>query len=480
MRFNSIGNSSSTSGSSSYTPQFTMRPSLKRSRSTASHLDTLNEEWLTAPIKCRQKTYDNTHFYDRFIPSVIDMPSAQARINNIHSFTIPDGSGQETFDEQIARAIGIDPSKRILSFDRRPPIQKVDVTKNSPLPTTLRPANSVKMKRRINMTPERILDAPYIVDDYYLNVLDWSKKNIVAIGMDKSVYLWNADTGAIRALKYNSNDQVCSLSWSSDGYYLAVGTESGDTQIWDVQSNTKLRSMKGGGQECRIGALAWDRYYCSSGAYNGSIFHHDVRIAKHVVRQMYGHDEEVCGLKWRWDGGALASGGNDNTVNIWDARVSQARHTKRSHTGAIKALAWCPWKHDLLATGGGRDDKKICFWDTTHGNRLKTIQTDSQVTSLNWSQHHREIVSTHGGSRNQINVWGYPSLEKIADIPAHSTRILHAALSPDGQTLATAAADENLKFWRIFDAEGLSRLTSGHQSRAEKRESLLRRQRSIR
>lgn len=40
---------------------------------------------------------------------------------------------------------------------------------------------------------------------------------------------------------------------------------------------------------------------------------------------------------------------------------------------------------------------------------------------------------------------------KNVEIPAHESRVLHSCLSPDGQTLATAAADESLKFWKIFE-----------------------------
>lgn len=41
---------------------------------------------------------------------------------------------------------------------------------------------------------------------------------------------------------------------------------------------------------------------------------------------------------------------------------------------------------------------------------------------------------------NQLTIWKYPSLTRIIDIPAHETRILHSALSPDGQTLASKHA----------------------------------------
>lgn len=32
-------------------------------------------------------------------------------------------------------------------------------------------------------------------DDYYLNILDWSTKNLLAVGLDQTVYIWNAATG---------------------------------------------------------------------------------------------------------------------------------------------------------------------------------------------------------------------------------------------------------------------------------------------
>jgi cell division cycle protein 20 (cofactor of APC complex) len=235
---------------------------------------------------------------------------------------------------QTAMALGYDPTQRVLSFKPAPPAARsVNIRKNAQQ-AKLTTYTSPQAQRRILSSPERVLDAPFMADDYYLNLLDWSKNNVVAVGLDKSVYLWNADTGTIQALDYDLDVGVSSVNWSSNGAYLAVGTASGETQIWDVKSNTKLRSMTG--QDCRIGVLSWDRHVVSSGGSNGSIFNHDVRMAKHVVKEMYGHKDDVCGLKWRWDGDLLASGGNDNTVNIWDARSTTPKFAKTAHSGAIK------------------------------------------------------------------------------------------------------------------------------------------------
>jgi cell division cycle 20-like protein 1, cofactor of APC complex len=37
-----------------------------------------------------------------------------------------------------------------------------------------------------------VLDAPALQDDFYLNLVDWSSHNVLAVGLGNCVYLWNA------------------------------------------------------------------------------------------------------------------------------------------------------------------------------------------------------------------------------------------------------------------------------------------------
>ena len=57
-----------------------------------------------------------------------------------------------------------------------------------------------KAFRHIPQAPERILDAPELLDDYYLNLLSWGSSNVVAVALGQSVFLWNAGTGGIQQL----------------------------------------------------------------------------------------------------------------------------------------------------------------------------------------------------------------------------------------------------------------------------------------
>jgi hypothetical protein len=46
----------------------------------------------------------------------------------------------------------------------------------------------------VSKVPTKVLDAPKIKDDYYINILDWSDSNILAVALQSQVYLWNGFT----------------------------------------------------------------------------------------------------------------------------------------------------------------------------------------------------------------------------------------------------------------------------------------------
>jgi cell division cycle 20, cofactor of APC complex len=318
-----------------------------------------------------------------------------------------------------------------------------------------------KRQRVISQVPERILDAPELMDDFYVNPLDWSANNMLAVALGSAVYLWNATSGTIELLmETDKTNPICSVSWITAGSgYLALGTSDASVQLWDVESGSMLREMDG--HYSRVSSLSWNRHILSSGGRDSLIVNHDVRMQEHQVQRLTGHEGEVCGLHWSPDLEQLASGSNDNTVRIWDramldtsisSTVSKPLHTLTDHTAAVKAMAWCPWQRNLLATGGGTADRCIRFWNSSSGACLNTIDTESQVCSLLWSTQYKELVSSHGFSRNQLCVWKYPSMVRSAELLGHSQRVLHMAMSPDGETVVSASGDETLRFWKIFEA----------------------------
>jgi len=315
--------------------------------------------------------------------------------------------------------------------------------------------------RKIPKVPFKVLDAPALQDDFYLNLVDWSSANVLAVGLGGCVYTWSACTSRVVKLcdlsagegaggDDGSGDCVTSVAWTKKGDHLAVGTNSGVVQIWDVKTGKRLRTMTG--HSARVGTMSWNSSILASGSRDRTIYFRDVRLKQNFTDELKGHRQEVCGLKWSPDCNQLASGGNDNKLFIWSLQNSGAGPVERfgAHTAAVKAIAWSPHQHGVVCSGGGTADRCIRFWNTLQGTSLNCIDTGSQVCNLQWSKNCNEIVSTHGYSLNQIIIWRYPSMTKLATLTGHTYRVLYLAMSPDGSTIVTGAGDETLRFWQVF------------------------------
>lgn len=306
--------------------------------------------------------------------------------------------------------------------------------------------------RTVPKVPSLILESPELIDDYYLNLLDWSSTNNLAVALNRAVYRWNGATKKVtKMLEVRAHDDyVASVSWMDDGRYLAVGTAKADLILYDVVAQKRVRVLRG--HRGRISSLSWNGYLLSSGARDATIRNWDVRVADAETSRFSGHVQEVCGLKWQPTGSLCASGSNDNLLNIHELRRPDTPlYTLRHHRAAVKGLAWCPWDTKVLASGGGTADRMIRLWDTSSGACLNAVDTKSQVCSLLWSPHYRELVSSHGFSLNQLIVWKHPTMVKVTELTGHTARVLHMAMSPDGQTVVSASGDATLRFWNIFE-----------------------------
>jgi len=85
-----------------------------------------------------------------------------------------------------------------------------------------------KKQRKIQKIPYKVLDAPALQDDFYLNLVDWSSENNLAVGLSSCIYIWSASSGKVTKLHdLGPRDCVTSACWSKQGQHLSIGTNSG-------------------------------------------------------------------------------------------------------------------------------------------------------------------------------------------------------------------------------------------------------------
>jgi cell division cycle 20-like protein 1 (cofactor of APC complex) len=62
----------------------------------------------------------------------------------------------------------------------------------------------------------KVLDAPDLRDDFHLNVLDWSAQNVISLGLEKSIYIYDVSTRRVEKLCDVSGDGdfITSVAWN--------------------------------------------------------------------------------------------------------------------------------------------------------------------------------------------------------------------------------------------------------------------------
>ncbi|KAL3077250.1 hypothetical protein niasHS_013239 [Heterodera schachtii] len=364
--------------------------------------------------------------------------------------------------------------------------QQVNVLFSCVQPTS----SCVKRSRRyVAKDPERMLDAPDLLDDFYSNLIDWSKTNCVAVGLGSKIFQWNAGTGAVDEIKDFSemHSHPTLVKWSCEGQYLAVGFNDGQLKLLDSATKKVLRTIHTTA-DMRLACATWThkgRICC--GSKNGRIYHHDVRIKNSLISTLDAHTHEVCGLKWSPDEHYLTSGGSDALVNVWEnVQLSSNNPTPlfklNDHVSTVKAIEYVPTMGlgpaNLVATGGGTRDHTIRFWNLTDGSAHFTLDTHSQVSAILFSKPHGEMITGHGAPKAGVRVWHHEpnkikKFEQTAELnQAQGGRVLALCQSPCGEYVIAANQDEVLRIWHVWKMDESMRKQTQESVTANARKQL--------
>ncbi|KAL9420529.1 hypothetical protein AB3S75_038159 [Citrus x aurantiifolia] len=395
---------------------------------------------------------------DRFIPnrSLMNLDQAHGLLTNTtKEFRNPNFN--DAYRQKVAENLNLDSEGkpfRMLVFrgspkSRRKSYRLIDELRREDAEALRNSTEQIQCRRLLPKKEARILDAPNLRNDYYSNMMDWGRNNILAIALGLELYLWKQENGEVqKLLKVSGEDDFpTSISWSQDAKTLAVGYMASKLQLWDAETSKLIRNLEG--HDKRVATASWNHWnghILTSGSQDKSIINHDIRVSNNVTSRINAHTAEVCGLKWSNEGNLLASGGDDNLVHVWDhSKMSSSKclHRFRDHRAAVKALAWCPYQFNVLASGGGTQDGCIKIWN---------------ICGLEWNRHHKELLSGHGfsssGDGQKLCLWKYPHMTKWGELQHQTSRILELSQSPDGLTVVSAAADETLRFWEAFGPSG--------------------------
>ncbi|KAH0627944.1 hypothetical protein JD844_008536 [Phrynosoma platyrhinos] len=196
------------------------------------------------------------------------------------------------------------------------------------------------------LQPETRFHVTGLRDDYYLNILDWSQANLIALALESVVHIWNGERSEKleSIFLYSGSKYIASLAWMRENSYLALGTSDGEVQV-GVSYFQSLIFRENEYGAANLSILLFLTVH--SGSRLGYIHHHDIREAKQYIGMVRQSKQSISSLQWSPDTKLLACGSSDGLLNIWSNDLGVEMHCTPLNTVLHSSAVKVRWRINL-------------------------------------------------------------------------------------------------------------------------------------
>ena len=262
---------------------------------------------------------------------------------------------------------------------------------------------------------------------------------------DKTIRLWNVETGEVIATLFGHTNFVQSVAFSPDGAILASGSDDKMIKLWDLQTYQEICTLSAHSRAVKSVTFSPDGQFLASGSWDKTIKVWDLK-AKKAICTITGHQLQVTCVSFSPDGRYLASASFDRTVRLWDWQNSEllTHQIFKGHSWPVFSLAFS-LKGDIIATSSG--DNTIKLWDLKTGQEIRTILGHSwSVVAIAFSPDGETLIS--GSWDKTVKLWQVSTGKEIDTLAGHLDAVSTVAVSPNGQFIASGSKDKTIKLWR--------------------------------
>ena len=255
----------------------------------------------------------------------------------------------------------------------------------------------------------------------------------LALGTEKGgVQIWEVASGVELWRSPASEVSVTSLAYSRDGKRLGYGDEEGGLRLIEAASGSALLTLDGHEDVVLSVAFSPAGKILASAGEDGAVRVWEEKTGKQILDRPMMEDGIVHSVAFSPDGERLAAAVGDGTARILAAATGKEIRRLEAGEVALRAAVFSPDGRTLATAGGAAP---IRLWDPVSGELRRAIEPEEHwVEHLAWSG---DGTALAGGSYfDKVRIWDPRTGKALQSVEQDHVRANAIAFSPDGATLA--------------------------------------------
>ena len=263
-------------------------------------------------------------------------------------------------------------------------------------------------------------------------------KKVVSICDDAITRVWDANSGASLAAWPAQSDRITSLALSAQEQFVATGSIDGTLRVSRLTSGEKVFEIK---QEANVHTVAFhpadENLFLSISGNSVTLWN----LAQQTTLFQIAHNAEVKSASFSPKGDGILSSSSDGTLRLTDLSKRSVVFEKKYDEPATHAV-FSP-NGNLIAVAVGQR----VFLHRVSGEALpNSLDCDQPVSAMKFSPDNRALYV--GGDDGIVQAWDVESGEAFGEPIREIGGIVSVDLTSDGRRLLVATGAGSVRVWQ--------------------------------
>ncbi len=285
---------------------------------------------------------------------------------------------------------------------------------------------------------------------------------IYTAGWDGQVRIWDAVSyQEIGRLPKGHTLGIISMDVSRDGRYIVTGSWDGEAKLWDTTRLDEPPTFRTAfwpdypRELWRFFGVLRGPYVTLSPASNAGLILAlaptnqvvvwDFATQRELFRIDTGHRGGVSALAVAPDLRRLATGSEDGSVFVWDARDGTKLFALEGHTNKLIAVAFSrDARRIITATADNEGKVRVC---DALGRLVRTLAVGREISGISIAPDQPWLAL--GVNDGWSEIWNFATGRRIHTLPNRTGGTFNFAWSPDGRRVASAGWDKVTRVWEV-------------------------------